>query len=162
MADQTVGPAEFRELCGRFATGVTIVTAIEPDGSPAGMTANSFASLSLAPPLISINVDHTADFHRTIVVAPAFVVNMLAHDQEALSRRFAGGAPSPDRFAGIGYRRTERGGAVLSGGIGFIECEVFKTMAAGDHTLVIGRVVGGETHDGRPLVYFRGGYHSLS
>lgn len=162
MRDRTVGPAEFRELCGRFATGVAIVTAFDTDGAPAGMTANSFASLSLAPPLISINVDHSADFHRTIGVAPGFVVNMLAHDQEALSRRFAGGAQGPDRFSGIGYRRTERGGAVLDGGIGFIECEVAERMPTGDHTLIIGRVIGGETQEGRPLLYFRGGYHSLS
>ena len=154
--------AEFRELCGRFATGVVIVTAAEPDGTPAGMTANSFASVSLAPPLISINVDQSADFHRVIATARSFVINVLAHDQESLSRRFAGGAPSSDRFGGVGYRKSDAGGIVLTGGIAFIECEVEQSVAAGDHTIVIGRVVGGETHEGRPLLYFRGGYHSLS
>ena len=154
--------AEFRELCGRFATGVVIVTAAEPDGPPAGMTANSFASVSLTPPLISINVDRSADFHQIIATAREFVINVLASDQEALSRRFAGGAPAPDRLAGVGYHRTDRGGIVLAGGIGFLECEVEQLVPVGDHTIVIGRVVGGETFDGRPLLYFRGGYHSLS
>ncbi len=155
-------PAEFRELCGRFATGVVIVTATAPDGAPAGMTANSFASVSLAPPLISINVDQSADFHRVIATARAFVITVLGHDQEALSRRFAGGAPAPDRLAGVGYHRTDRGGIVLTGGIGFLECDVEQVVGAGDHSIVIGRVIGGLTQEGRPLLYFRGGYHSLS
>ena len=119
-------------------------------------------SVSLAPPLISINVEQSADFHRVIVTARGFVINILAHDQESLSRRFAGGAPSSDRFGGVGYRRSDAGGIVLTGGIGFIECEVEQSVASGDLTIVIGRVVGGETHEGRPLLYFRGGYHSLS
>jgi len=156
---QSLGSAEFRELCGRFATGVVIVTAAARDGTPAGMTANSFASVSLVPPLISINVDRAADFHRAIATAETFAINILADDQEALSRRFAGS--EPNRFAGVGYRLTDRGGIVLAGGIGLIECVVEQRVEAGDHTIVIGRVVGGEIHEGRSLLYFRGGYRSL-
>jgi flavin reductase (DIM6/NTAB) family NADH-FMN oxidoreductase RutF len=155
-----VDAAHFRELCGRFATGVVVVTAVGPDGSLAGMTANSFTSVSLQPPLVSINVEHASDFHAVIAAVPRFAINVLATDQESLSRRFAG--LGPDRFAGIGYRQTDRGVIALTGAIAVIECEVVDRLAVGDHTVVIGRVVGGEVHDGRPLLYFRGGYHTLS
>jgi len=156
----SVDPAQFRELCGRFATGVVVVTAVGSDGSPAAMTANSFTSVSLDPPLVSLNVEHAADFHPVIAAAPGFAINVLAHDQEAISRRFA--SPGPERFAGIGYRWTDRGSIVLAGAVAAIECETFQRLSIGDHTIVVGRVVGGEVHDGRPLLYFRGGYHTLS
>lgn len=155
-----VDSAQFRELCGRFATGVVIITVVGPDGMPAGMTANSFTSVSLEPPLVSINVDRTATFHAAIVRADGFAINVLGHDQEALSRRFA--ATTPDRFDGVGYRKTERGLLVLSGVVGAIECEAVQRIAVGDHTVVIGKVIGGETHDNRPLVYYRGGYRTLA
>lgn len=154
-----VDPAQFRELCGRFATGVVIITATSREGTPGGMTANSFTSVSLEPPLVSINVEHAADFHPTIAAAEGFAINVLSQDQEALSRRFA--SPGPDRFAGVGYRRTDRGMVALAGVIAVIECEVAHRFSAGDHTIVVGRVVGGEVRDGRPLLYFRGGYHTL-
>ncbi|MDX2060357.1 MAG: flavin reductase family protein [Gemmatimonadales bacterium] len=153
--------AQFRELCGRFATGVVIVTTLDSSGAAAGMTANSFTSVSLDPPLISLNIDRTAEFHRAIEAAATFTVNVLGADQEALSRRFAQ-APGPERFSGIGYRRTETGRILLTGAIATIDCETFQRFPVGDHTVVIGRVVGGEAHDGRPLLYFRGGYHNLS
>jgi len=151
---------QFRELCGRFATGVVVVTAVGSDGNPSGMTANSFTSVSLDPPLVSINVEHEAEFYPVIAEADRFVINVLSTDQELLSRRFAG--HTPNRFDGIGYRRTDLGGIVLTGVVAAIECETDRRMVAGDHTIVLGRVIGGETHDGRPLLYFRGGYHTLS
>ena len=103
-----VDSAHFRQLCGRFATGVVVITAMGPDGAPEGMTANSFASVSLEPPLISINVDRGADMHAILSAAPEFVVNVLQSDQEALSRRFA--ERSGPRFDGVGFHRSERGG----------------------------------------------------
>lgn len=155
-----VDSAQFRQLCGRFATGVVVVTAVAPDGSPCGMTANSFTSVSLEPPLVSVNIDHGSDFHAAVLQADAFVINVLETSQEALSRRFAG--PARQRFDGVGYRRTEGGRIVLDGVIAAIECERHALFEAGDHTVVIGRVVGGSVHDGRPLLYFRGGYHYLA
>jgi flavin reductase (DIM6/NTAB) family NADH-FMN oxidoreductase RutF len=124
------------------------------------MTANSFTSVSLDPPLVSINVDRATDFHPVITAADGFVINVLGSDQEATSRRFAG-TPAR-RFEGVGYRRTQRGRVVLDGVIAAIECERFGVFEAGDHSIVVGRVIGGEVHDGRPLLYFRGGYHALS
>ncbi|MEO8449376.1 MAG: flavin reductase family protein [Gemmatimonadota bacterium] len=151
-----IDSAQFRQLCGRFATGVVVITATAPTGSPAGMTANSFASVSLVPPLISINVDHAADMYGVLEAGVDFVINILSSEQEAVSRRFASGVGS--KFDGIGYRQDERGLIVLDGVIAAIECGRHSQFVAGDHTIYVGRVVGGTVHDGRPLLYYRGGY----
>ncbi len=155
-----VDSSQFRQLCGRYATGVVVVTTVAGDGSPAGMTANSFTSVSLDPPLVSVNIDHASEFHELISQADTFAINVLETNQEALSRRFAG--PARRRFDGVGYRRTEGGRIVLDGVIAALECERHALFEAGDHTVVVGRVVGGSVHDGRPLLYFRGGYHYLA
>ncbi len=148
---------EFRQLCGRFATGVTIVTAVGPDGHPVGMTANSFASVSLDPPLVSVAVDHTASMHAALRETSCFTINILESHQEALSRRFAAGLP--DRFEGIGWHRGPDGGVILDGALAHIRCEKWTEVEAGDHTVVIGRVTGGAAAEhGRPLLYYRGGY----
>jgi flavin reductase (DIM6/NTAB) family NADH-FMN oxidoreductase RutF len=124
------------------------------------MTASSLASVSLEPPLVSVCVDHTADLHDLIVAAPDFVVNILESDQEELSRRFAD--PHEDRFAGVGYHTGPDGQVRLDGALAHIDCERFATYPGGDHTIVIGRVIGGATHGGHPLLYYRGGYAALS
>jgi flavin reductase (DIM6/NTAB) family NADH-FMN oxidoreductase RutF len=144
---------------GRFATGVTILTVNGSDDRPLGMTASSLASVSLVPPLISVCVNHEARLHDTIVASPVFVVNILAGHQESLSRRFAD--PHEDRFDGIGYHRSPEGLVLLDGALAHIECDRFAAYPAGDHTIIIGRVIGGTTGDGRPLLYYRGGYGAL-
>ena len=144
---------------GRFATGVVIVTAIDPEGHPTGMTANSLTSVSLQPPLVSICVDHTADMHQSLTGADRFAINILAADQEPLSRRFAGGERK--RFDGVGYRRTDSGYLVLDGVLAHLECERHAVFPVGDHTIYVGRVVGGQTGDREPLLYYRGGYAGL-
>jgi len=149
-------PFQFRQLLGRFATGVTILTVSTPDGRPLGMTANSLASVSLQPPLISVCVDHEAEMHDAILASPEFVVNVLASPQEALARRFSD--QHEDRFDGVGYRRSPEGLILLDGALAHIECERYANYPGGDHTIVLGRVTGGVTGDGRPLLYYRGGY----
>jgi len=144
---------------GRFATGVTVLTVNGPDARPLGMTASSLASVSLAPPLVSVCVDHQAELHDAILASQVFVVNVLASDQEVLSRRFAD--RHEDRFDGVGYHRSPEGLVLLDGALAHLECDRFATYRAGDHTLIIGRVIGGSTGDGRPLLYYRGGYGSL-
>jgi flavin reductase (DIM6/NTAB) family NADH-FMN oxidoreductase RutF len=144
---------------GRFATGVTVLTVNAPDARPLGMTASSLASVSLVPPLVSVCVDHQAELHDAIIAAPIFVVNVLASDQEALSRRFAD--RHEDRFDGVGYRRSPEGLVLLDGALAHLECDRHAVYPAGDHTLIIGRVIGGITGTGRPLLYYRGGYGSL-
>ena len=152
-------PFLFRQLLGRFATGVTILTVATPDGRPLGMTANSLASVSLQPPLISVCVDHEAEMHDAILASPEFVVNVLGSPQEALARRFSD--KHEDRFDGVGYRRSPEGLILLDGALAHIECERFANYPGGDHTIVLGRVTGGSTSEGRPLLYYRGGYAAL-
>ncbi len=159
MSLPDIDPAHFRQLLGRFTTGVTILTTHLPDGRPAGMTANSLASVSLDPPLLSACIEHAAELHNPLLVAPGFVVNVLEASQEALSRRFAGS--HPDRFDGVGYRASPGGYPILEGVLAWIECAPHATYPAGDHTIVVGRVLHGGTTDGAPLVYFRGGYTGL-
>ena len=108
-----VDPAQFRQLLGRFATGVTILTTRDARGHPIGMTASSVASVSLEPPLLLVCVDRGHDMHAAMQSTRRFVLNVLAADQEALSRRFA--ADHPNRFDGIGYTESEQGLPLLEG-----------------------------------------------
>jgi len=137
-----------------------VLTVRDPSGQPAGMTASSLASVSLEPPLISVCVDHTAELHDLIVAAPEFVVNILESAQEELSRRFAD--KHEDRFAGIGYHAGPDAQIFLDGALAHIECERFAVYPGGDHTIIVGRVIGGDARDGHPLLYYRGGYAALS
>jgi len=155
-----VDSARFRQLLGRFATGVTVLTVRHPAGHPTGMTASSLASVSLEPPLVSVAVDHAAELHDLIVAAPEFVVNILESSQEELARRFAD--KHDDRFAGIGYHAGPDGQIFLDGALAHIECERFAEFPNGDHTIIVGRVIGGDTRDGHPLLYYRGGYAAFS
>jgi flavin reductase (DIM6/NTAB) family NADH-FMN oxidoreductase RutF len=154
-----IDPSQFRQLLGRFATGVTILTVATPEGRPLGMTANSLASVSLHPPLVSVCVDREAEMHDAILSAPQFVVNVLASHQEALARRFSD--KHEDRFDGIGYRLSPDGLILLDGALAHVECERYAQYPGGDHIIVVGRVTGGTTGDGRPLLYYRGGYAAL-
>lgn len=153
-------PALFRQLLGRFATGVTVVTTRDPAGRPIGMTASSVASVSLHPPLVLVSVDQANDMHPALRAAQRFVLNVLAADQEAISRRFA--AEHSNRFEGIGYRESRHGLPVLDGVLASIECEKHAEAPGGDHTVFFGLVTGGSVSDRRPLLYYRGGYAGLA
>jgi len=131
----------------------------DPAGLAAGMTASSLASVSLQPPLLSVCVDHAAELHDLIVAAPEFVVNVLESGHDELARRFAD--KPDDRFDGVGYHLGLEGQILLDGALAHIECERFATFPGGDHTIVIGRVIGGDVQEGHPLLYYRGGYAAL-
>ncbi len=124
------------------------------------MTANSLASVSLQPPLISVCVDREAEMHPAILRARKFVVNVLAGHQEPLARRFSD--KHEDRFGGVGYHLSPGGLVLLDGALSHIECERYAEHPGGDHTIVVGRVIGGTISDGRPLLYYRGGYEAMS
>lgn len=123
------------------------------------MTASSLASVSLHPPLVSVCIDHAAELHDGILESRVFVVNVLESAQEALSRRFAD--RHEDRFEGVGYHRSPDGLVLLDGALAYIECERYAVYPGGDHSIVLGRVIGGSVGEGRPLLYYRGGYGSL-
>lgn len=154
-----VDSSQFRQLLGRFATGVTVLTTRTPDGRAIGMTASSVASVSLEPPLLLVSVSHEHDMHAALQSAQHFVLNVLAADQEALSRRFA--VDHPDRFSGVGFHLNKHGVAILDGVLASIECEKHAQVPGGDHTVVFGLVVGGAVTDRSPLLYYRGGYTSM-
>jgi flavin reductase (DIM6/NTAB) family NADH-FMN oxidoreductase RutF len=149
-------PDLFRDLLGRFATGVTVLTARAADGRPFGMTANAVASVSLDPPLLLVCVDRTRDIHDVLRAAPRFALSVLAEDQEVVSRRFA--ADSADRFVGTPVLDGPHGLPLVAGAVAHILCALRDTVAAGDHTIFIGLVTGGTASDRPPLLYFRAGY----
>jgi flavin reductase (DIM6/NTAB) family NADH-FMN oxidoreductase RutF len=123
------------------------------------MTASSLSSVSLNPPLILICIDHEAELHDVIVSAPEFVVNVLSSPQEMVARRFSD--KHEDRFDGIGYQLSPEGLVLLDGVLAHVICERYAEYPGGDHTIVLGRVIGGATSKGRPLLYYRGGYAAL-
>jgi 3-hydroxy-9,10-secoandrosta-1,3,5(10)-triene-9,17-dione monooxygenase reductase component len=152
-----VDTARFRQVLGHFPTGVTVVTATTGDG-PVGLAVGSFFSVSLDPPLVAFCAAKTSASYPKIEAAGHFVVNVLAEDQEDISRVFA--SKGIDKFAGIGYRPSPGGGApVLSGVLAWVDCEIDAVHEAGDHWIVVGRVLDLEVvHEGGPLIFYRGGY----
>jgi flavin reductase (DIM6/NTAB) family NADH-FMN oxidoreductase RutF len=156
----TLDPDSFRSVLGRFASGVTVVTARDREGRDHGMTVSAFSSLSLAPPLILICIEHGASMHGVLAETAHFAVNMLSVGQEALSRRFS----SPDahlRFDGVGYTRGQTGTALLDDVLAYLECRLVDRHASGDHTIFIGEVEAALARPERPLLYYRGGYAQL-
>ncbi len=155
----SVDPDMFRAALGRFASGVTVVTARDAKGNDHGMTVSAFCSVSLDPPLVLACIGHEASMHEPMMRGDRFGVSILAAGQEALARRFAD--QRSDRFDGVGYRRGQLGVALIDDALAHLECTVVDRRDAGDHTIVIGRVEAAEADQGRPLAYYRGGYTQL-
>lgn len=147
----------FREVLGRYASGVTVVTTTA-GGTPVGMTCQSFTSVSLDPPLVAFLPTRQSRAFAAIRRSGTFCVNFLAAGQAAVSDRMAGA--SDDKFAGLAWRPAPgTGSPVLDGVVGWVDCTVEEIHEAGDHVIVVGRVV--DLVDGdeeRPLVYHRGRY----
>jgi flavin reductase (DIM6/NTAB) family NADH-FMN oxidoreductase RutF len=150
---------ELRRVMGHFATGVTVVTTITSSGEPSGLTANAVASVALNPPLVLVCVDKTAETHPHLSESKTFTINILSEQQENLSRRFAG--KGPDKFAGVGYRPGANQVPILDGVLAYMECTVVNAYEGGDHTIYLGEVQEASTYEGRPLLFFRGGYRQL-
>lgn len=148
----------FRAALGRFASGITVVTARD-EGRDHGMTVSAFCSVSLEPSCVLVCIGHEASMHELMLRVKHIGINVLATEQEALSRRFAD--PESDRFDGVGYTRGENGVALLDDALVHLECEVIARHEAGDHTIIICAVERAAAYDGRPLLYYRGGYAQL-
>jgi flavin reductase (DIM6/NTAB) family NADH-FMN oxidoreductase RutF len=149
----------FRTACGRFPTGVTVITARRADGTKVGFTANSFASVSLDPPLVLFSLGRAADCLGAFEEAGGFAVNILAEHQRDLSQRFA--APLGDKWAGIAHATWESGAPILTGVLAALECRTENVLDGGDHRIFLGRVMRLGIADGRPLVFANGTYHAL-
>lgn len=147
--------ARFREVLGHFATGITIVTALE-EGAPVGFTCQSFAALSLDPPMVILAPARSSTSWPRIAAAGAFCVNILEERQEALCRAFA--VSGGDKFDGVGWKEGVTGSPVLEGSLAVVECRLGEIFDGGDHELVTGHVVAMEIGEGSPLVFYRSGF----
>ena len=145
---------------GCFATGVTVITTRDQSGQPYGLTANAVTSLSLEPPLLLICVDRKAETFPHFFDSKIFVLNILAEDQEEVSRRFA--KTGGDKFAGVPCRIGHLDTPILEGTLGHVECRIIETLEGGDHVIHVGEVEHAEARDGRPLLFFRGRYQRLA
>lgn len=149
-------PVELRRALGRFATGVTIVTTRTEDGRLEGLTANSFSSVSLDPPLVLWSLRRSARSLPSFMVANWFVVHVLGSHQRDLSARFASG--TENRFEGLAFETGLGGCPVLADGLAHFECSVHDRVEAGDHVIFLGRVERMRHRDGEPLLYSGGRY----
>lgn len=153
-------PRQLRQAFSCFATGVTVVTAYDASGRPRGMTANSFTSVSLAPPLILVCVASNAPIWPTFAAAKTFAVNVLAQSQKDLSQGFA--QPQPDKFVGVDWRPGPWGAPVLNGAAAHLECRRVREIEAGDHMILLGEVIDFAVSPTLPLVFHRGSYAALA
>ncbi|MDQ7820904.1 MAG: flavin reductase family protein [Armatimonadota bacterium] len=151
MDEAGIDPRAFRTALGRFATGVTVVTASTPAGVH-GMTANAFSSVSLNPPLVLVAVSRRARMHGHLLAATHFGVSVLADHQEAHAWHFAG-RPQADLATAFVWRRAV---PLLDGALAHLVCALEATHPGGDHTLFLGRVEDLWYRDGMPLVFFAG------
>ena len=151
--------ARFREVLGHYPTGVTVVTGLAPGGQPVGLAIGSFTSVSLDPPLVSFCPDASSSSWPSIKDAGAFCVNVLADDQQDVCGTFAG--KSDDKFADVKWTPSELTGAPrIHGSVAWIDCEIVAEHEAGDHWIVVGRVIDLDVDrpDVGPLLFFKGGY----
>ncbi len=153
----------YRDLIGRFATGVTVITT-RVDGVLHGMTANAVSSVSLDPLLLVVCVGHGSTCLEQLKQAEFFGVSILSDAQESLSNLFAlPGPPEEDALRGADYVLTDRGVPRLLGTLGWLECRIHQRIAAGDHDLVLGEVLDGtRSEEGRPLLFYGGSYERLA
>ena len=148
--------ATYRTVLGHFATGVVIVTAIDGD-EPVGMACNSFTSVSLEPPLVLFCAAKSSTTWPRIQAAGKWAANILDDDGEEVCRLFA--QKGADRFAHIAYTPGRTGAPILEDALAYVDCETLVEHDAGDHVIVVGRVVElGHQHGGKPLLFYRGGY----
>lgn len=164
MSDQEwVKPADslraFRACLGQFATGVTVVTCQADDGHPCGITANSFSSVSLDPPLVLWNIAKSSHSLQAYLVARYFAVNVLTEAQEKLAVHFA--RTDHTLFDNVSFSNSEEGVPLLPDCAAIFECSTYATYDAGDHYIILGEVERMCWHQARPLLFFRGNYRRL-
>ena len=156
----TVDGATFRRVLGHYPTGVSVITSLEPGGAPVGLVVGSFTSVSLDPPLVAFFPDKGSTTWPRIERSGRFCVNILASDQQHLCKRFA--AKDANKFIGLNFDLSSAGSPVLEGIVAWIDCAVHALHEAGDHYIVLGRVLDLDiANSGQPLLFFRGGYGSF-
>jgi len=147
---------DLRRAFGRFGTGVTVITTRAPDGTRLGVTANSFNTVSLEPPIVLWSLSDQSPSLASFRAAGRFVVNVLALDQLELSHRFS--RPAADKFAGVTFSESQDGLPVIEGCAATIECAIVNIHAVGDHMLFLGRVERYAHEQAEPLLFCNGQY----
>lgn len=151
-----IDPRALRDALGAFVTGVTIVTTVDAGGRPLGLTANSFTSVSLDPPLVLFCLAKRSASHDAFRASPSFAIHVLSADQLPLAQTFA--SRVEDRFAGVDWRPGPTGAPIILESHAWIDCSVEQVVDAGDHVMFLGRVTEFGLEDRRPLGYYRGNY----
>jgi len=157
----TFESAIFREIMSHYPTGVSVIASRTAEGEAIGMTVGTFTSVSLAPPLIGFFPDKRSTSWPKIAATGHFCVNILAHDQELLCRKFSGA--ERDRFSEVTHRFSQNGLPILDGAVAWIDCDIFSVQEAGDHLFVLGEVKAMDAErTASPLVFHRGKFGQVT
>jgi flavin reductase (DIM6/NTAB) family NADH-FMN oxidoreductase RutF len=151
--DDTNQIQQFKEIMGSYPTGVTVVTTLDPLGNPIGITANSFASVSLDPTLILWSIDRKASTYKVFTKCSHFAVHVLSGDQKDVCWMFAG--KDSDPYSKVKWKISENNLPVISEVFGVLQCKCVQRIEAGDHTILVGEVIDLEKNDKEPMLYFR-------
>lgn len=160
QSNNTPDARALRDSLAMFATGITVVTARAPDGTPIGLTVNSFNSVSLEPPMVVWSLANHLPSVEVFVGCEYYAINVLAHDQQHLSQRFA--TRDIDKFAGLNCRDGLGGAPLLDGCSAWFECRNTVRHAGGDHVMFVSEVVRHDRNPHEPLIYFGGRYRQLA
>lgn len=160
MQESRFAATDFRSICSRFVTGITVVTSTKTDGSPLGITVSSFTSVSLDPPLVLVCIHERSRVLEDILQAGRFGLNILAAHQEEVASKFA--ARTTDCFEGVRWHRGSTGVPLLAGVLATMECGVDRSVPGGDHRILIGSVTALSSREGAPLARFSSAYHALA
>jgi flavin reductase (DIM6/NTAB) family NADH-FMN oxidoreductase RutF len=150
-----ISPDEFRRVLGNFPTGVTVVSTLDDKGAPYGVTASSFVSLSLEPPLVQWSLKYDSYSYGIFNKATHFAINVLASDQEQVSRNFC---KPVDRFATVEVEQGIADLPLIRGSVAWLECEVHDRLPGGDHVIMVGRVLRSRDFAREPLLHWKGRY----
>ena len=153
---------QFRKAWGKFATGVSVVTSIEDDGSVHGMAANGIASVSLDPMLVLVCVDHRRNTYKLIHDSGRFAINILNSSQDRIAEYYARPPERREGDPGAGITVTESGAAYIQDCLTFMDCSVFQEITQGDPTIFIGEVHDLRIHDGKPLIFYESKFNELA
>ncbi|SDT10910.1 flavin reductase family protein [Bradyrhizobium canariense] len=156
----TIDPVSFRQVASRWVTGVAIVTTVDVDGRPLGLTMNGLTSLSLSPPQFIVCMNNGSDTLLALKRSNVFCINFLNQDQRHLSKVFA--TKGGDKFSSVEWHAGKTGSPIFAGAIGFAELRLTELLAGGDHCIAIGEVVCADARDGEPLVFFNGSYGGVT
>ncbi len=151
----------FRRAWGKFATGVAVITTIEPDGHIHGMAANGITSVSLDPMLVLVCVGHNRNSYPLMKENGRFTINILSESQQPLAENYAKPPEQRDAAFDNGFKVTERGSAVAEDCLAYMGCHVVQEHTAGDHSVFIGEVDEIMVNDGQPLLFFEGAFGRL-